>query len=304
MKSFKTYFLLFLVIIISGCKEPLPTELLINNSSEDLPLEVEIIASNPNDDFYRNGYDSTGIDPRPGEYNSIVSAVGAKITFNNLTREISHAEAFFFDRTRQITAQNGRALGFMTKPIGSIKFNGTIARQIPFIIKFRGSGVLKDSVVGPKYVLHSVKNSLLGDSFTFPFSSSYNCEIKLQGNNVLTFNIPTPKEITGRIISRGSRADNNLLTAIEWNGNNSGTIEIIIGGFTLDGRNTIPLFKLKVRDNGRVIIPKQVINSIPKNRFDLIVFTLNRKIETVNRENNSNILFSASSIHTIYFDLP
>lgn len=303
MKKLTTYFLLTL-IFFAGCKEPLPTELLINNLPEDQPLEIEVIASNPDDDFYRNGYDSTGIDPRPGNYNSIVAAVGAKITFNNFTREINHAEAFFYDRTKEIKNSKGRKIGFMTKHVASIKFNGIIAKQVPFIIKYKDNLTIKDSVIGPKYVLHNIRNTVLSDSFVMPYAANYNCEIRLQGNNVLDYNIPTPKEITGRIITRGNRSENNLLTAVEWNGNNNGAIEIIIGGYNTNGKNTIPLFKLKVRDNGRVIIPRQVLNAIPIERFDLLVFTLNRKIETVKNENNSNILFTSSSIHSIYINLP
>lgn len=303
MKKLTKYFLLTLIFLV-GCKEPLPTELLINNLPEDQPLEIEVIASNPNDDFYRNGYDSTGIDPRPGVFNSVVTAVGAKITINNFTREISHAEAFFYDKTKEIKNLNGRKIGYMTRHIGSIKYNGIPARQVPFIIKFRDNLTVKDSVIGPKYVLHNIRNTVLGDSFVLPYANYYNCEIRLQGNNILDYNIPTPKEITGRIITKGKRADNNLLTSVEWNGNNIGVIDIVIGGYNSAGENTIPLFKLKVRDNGRVIIPKQVLNAIPMERFDLLVFTLNRKIETVKTENNSNILFTSSSIHSIYINLP
>lgn len=303
MKKLVTYFLLTL-ILFAGCKEPLPTELLINNLPEDQPLEIEVIASNPNDDFYRNGYDSTGIDPRPGNYNSVVAAIGAKITFNSYTREINHAEAFFYDRTKEIRAKNGRRLGFMTRHVSSIKFNGIFARQVPFIIKYRDNLILKDTVIGPKYVLHNIRNTVLGDTFVLPYSGFYNCEIRLQGNNILDFNIPTPNEITGKIVTRGKRSDNNLLTFVEWNGNNNGIIEIVIGGYNANGENTIPLFKLKVRDNGRVIIPKHILSAIPFDRFDLLVFTLNRKIETVKNENNSNILFTSSSIHSIYINLP
>src|SRR3990172_823699 len=70
MKNINYYIASFLLLIIySGCDKPAPTELVENEEQ----VEVEIISQNPEDEFYSNGFDSTGIAQNPLNFNNIIT---------------------------------------------------------------------------------------------------------------------------------------------------------------------------------------------------------------------------------------
>ena len=78
LKVMKKYFLYIIVLfafIYSGCDKPGPTELVADEETYD----VEILGKDINDEFYSNGYDSSGVIEDRSNFASIISVSGIKL---------------------------------------------------------------------------------------------------------------------------------------------------------------------------------------------------------------------------------
>ena len=80
MKKYFLYILVLFAFIYSGCDKPGPTELIINEDAYD----VEILGKDINDEFYSNGYDSSGVVEDRKNFASIISVSGIKLTKDNV----------------------------------------------------------------------------------------------------------------------------------------------------------------------------------------------------------------------------
>jgi hypothetical protein len=131
-----------------------------------------------------------------------------------------------------------------------------------------------------------------------------NFRINIFFGEQVSFDIPTPIEITGNVKILGSRNHDDLRALLHWNRGNTHDITIVIGA-RLRGRQIImPLYKVKTRDDGSLLIPPRFINQIPFQHFDRIVFTFIRRFENTIDTNGGDLRVSSQSIHSIIVNLP
>ena len=299
MKKIVTYLLIALTgLIYSACDKPAPTEL-IDDSLEEL-AEYEILGKDLNDEFYSNGFDTTGVTQDLNRLPNLISLSGIKVTgVNGETDEFSFAQSVFFDRTEPVFYSDGRLLAFQTITPGVVRFDNRIARVVPFHIRYRDNGVLRNTTLGDKYILFSGRRGDM-DDFRYRYNSMMNFRL-----NEVTFDIPTPKEIEGNVEILGSRSNGDLRALLRWNnGKNNETVTIVIGARLRDRHIVMPLYRVRTMDDGRLLIPPRFINEIPFQQFDKIVFTFIRRFENTHNNGDNNLRISSQSIHSIVVNLP
>jgi len=301
MKNLLTITALFLsLLLISGCDKPAPTEL-FDDSSED---EYEVLTKNLDDQYYNSGVDTSGLEQDLRGLTNIISVSGIKITSNNRTDRLSLAQAIFFDRSKPIYYSDGTTLlAYETVTPGLMRFDDHLARIRPFKIHYRDLGVARDTVVGNKYVLWSGFGGTI-DSFIFKYNSSVNVLFDPILLPSISFDIPTPSEINGNVFVRGSRGNRNLEAVLEWNGLGHRKITLIIGVKRKNSIHTVPIYKIRTRDDGEVIVPKRFFSELPLHNFDKLVITFIRSYEGLEESGVNKLLVSTQSIHSIVIDIP
>jgi len=304
LKVMKKYFLYILVLfafIYSGCDKPGPTELIINEDTYD----VEILGKDINDEFYSNGYDSSGVVEDRKNFASIISVSGIKLTRDNSTINISTAQTIIFDKTKPFRSRNGVLLGYNTIVPGIIKFNDVQARLTDYRVRYRESGTLTDTVLGKKYELFNIDSRPIFDSFIYPYNSSiafsYNPFFGGQNSN---FDILTPREVTGYVRLVQQNQQNKFRAELNWNGESSNNFSVIIGGIRNSNLQNFPFYRIRTKDNGKLIIPFSLLKSIPRDRFSKITVSLIRKYDKLVQVENTDLYVSSQSIHTIIVELP
>jgi len=79
MKNLLTYlFIVSIGLFLFGCDKPAPTEL-IDDSQEEF-VEYEILGKDINDEFYSNGFDTTGITQDLQQLPNLIAISGIKTT--------------------------------------------------------------------------------------------------------------------------------------------------------------------------------------------------------------------------------
>jgi len=301
MKNLLTYlFIASLGLFLFGCDKPAPTELI-----DDTDLaEYEVLGKDINDEFYSNGFDTTGITQNLQEIPNLIALSGIKVTdIHENTEEFSFAQSFFFDRTEKIFSPGGRLLGFKSVIPGIVRFDNKIARIVPLIVRYRENDVLRHDTLGNKYVLFSGRHGNI-DNFRYRHNSLINFRINIFFGEPVSFDIPTPREITGNVEILGNRNNDDLRALLQWTKGNTQNITIVIGARLRGRHNVMPLYSVKTRDDGRLLIPPRFINQIPFQHFDRIVFTFIRRFENTIHSDNSDLLVSSQSIHSIIVNLP
>lgn len=294
MKTFTKYFILLItLLIINGCDKPAPTELI---QEEEEPLTVEVITKGSDDEFYSADSSGVVVDDL-NRFVNIISVSGIKITTEESTINTSYAQAIFFDTNRPIR-RNGRILTYHTRVFGDVQFNDFPAQLIPLIIRYKDGDSTSVVSLGFKHVQ---------ENFNYEFNSSVMFNIDffpIIGGNSVEFNIPTPSEITGSLRFEGNRGNNSLRAILSWNGEESHSkFEIIVGASVGRNEKVFPLFRLKTRDDGKLIVPRNLINRIPR-EFNNVVFSLVRKIESHHQGNNNDLYVLSQSIHSLVVDIP
>lgn len=298
MKRLIKYCLIILILSLFACGEPSPTELIYDGTSPSEDIEIEIISSSPDEVVYTTGYDSTGIVQPIPDHLSNIYVSGIKNTVNEEVVYINYYSAIFFDETQPIRHPSGRTLGFRTKRIGKILFNNIDADEVPHIIHIKESGQIRDENAGMKYLYYQ-----RGSQNQFPFNSGITFTLipMMMRDRRIDFEIPTPKEITGKVMRSGSRTEGDLKLLLKWNNQGEGNIEIVIGGIEPGRPDPFPLLRLRTKDDGELTIPASVIKSIPFERFGEIVFSfIRQKIKndsSLSGLNDPNVI--AQSIHNI-----
>lgn len=287
-----------------GCDSPAPTELVIdpNVITED-QVDVEIITKDTQDEFYSNGFDSTGVAHRLHKFGSVIVVTGTKISDRRTTIKFSLAIAAFFDRSKPVHNTRGDVVGFRTILPGVVKFNGIKAKIRQLKIKYKNGNVKVDTTLGSMYVVFSGRSNSV-DPFGYNFQSRINFQLIPVAGAATSFPIPTPGEITGKVIFNGHRADKSLKAILEWNKSNGQKIEIVLGAVLKGSKVSFPLYSLKTRDDGRLVVPSQLLNTIPFERFDKIIFTFIRRLEFDNGSGSNRLKVLSQSIHTIIIDIP
>ncbi len=307
MKNLTTYCtLIFLIIFLTSCDDPNPTELLFDDTAVDEDIEVDLVADDPNTFVYTNGYDSTGIvESLPRSY-SIIYLTGSKYSINNVPfREINHAEAVFYDRNRPLRTNSGTEVGFHSNYVGRVFFGEDSALVRSNRISFVENGLQRSVNAGFKYVLSQRVNLNTGQN-KFPFGQRVQFRLvnPLNGRVQESLQIPTPLEITGLVLTSGSVQNGDLRINLQWSNSQSSTgrIRIVIGGILRGTDLTFPIYDVNVKDNGIAKIPKWMIDNIQFERFDSLVITFIRQLEFSGRLNDNTLSDSfivAQSIHNV-----
>jgi len=287
------------LLIINGCDKPAVTEL----TQDEEQLEVEVLTKYTDDEYY--AADSSGVVDDLKRYTNVVTVSGLKITRGSATINAAFAQAIFFDKRFQVESPDGRLIGFRTRILGDVKFNDVNTRLSEYRIKFknRNNGTHKDTLLGYRHVLNSLFPL---QDFNYHYSSLVAFDLDLLpilGGSSISFNIPTPSEITGIVRFEGKRTDKTLKAILAWNGENHTNFEIIVGASVRNSENTFPLFRLKTNDDGGLIVPSELINKIPP-EFDRVVINLVRKLESYHENNNNELYILSQSIHSLVIDIP
>ncbi|MCL6493238.1 MAG: hypothetical protein K6T54_00515 [Ignavibacterium sp.] len=296
----KISFLLLTIFILYSCDKPSPTEL-VDGSAQDDNIEVEVIAKDTEDEFYSNGFDTSGV--FQNQINSIISITGGKITILGQTEKYSIAQTIIYDKSNPVYNSLGRLIGYKTITPGTIRFNNLLTRLVDFRIKYRDAGQILDTLLGKKYVLYKGRG-FFHDNFEFPYNSQVSFSFNPLIGNTVNFNIPTPVEVTGTVRIEGNRVQKNLKAILEWNGANNPYFSIIIGAGKRNSRDVFPLYRIKTSDDGRLVIPSKLLMDISRDRFDRLSFTFIRSFDNRENLNEHNVFVSSQSIHTIYVALP
>jgi len=304
MKNLLITSLLFAsIIFITGCDKPAPTELIDDTSAD----EYKVLTSNLEEQYINSGVDTSGLEQDLTGLTNIISLSGIKITTikNNQspTINLSLAQAFFFDRSKPIYFSNGELLAYETVTPGIIKFDNHIARTVNFRLRYRDQGAFRDTVLGKKYLLYS-GNGNWGDPFRFRYNSSIPFEFNPIISQPITFDINTPHEINGNVIMQGSRGNGDLQPVLEWNGLHGKRITLVLGVIRQGHLFSIPVYRIRTADDGRMVIPKQLLNELPLENFNKLVFTFIRSLENFKGDGNNKLLVSTQSIHSIVIDIP
>ena len=91
---------------------------------------------------------------------------------------------------------------------------------------------------------------------------------------------------------------------INWNAIGEKRVLVIIGLIRRDQLQSVPVYKMKTRDDGKLRIPGRYLNQLPLDRFEKIVFTFVRSYEGYHENGNNDLLVSSQSIHSIVIDIP
>lgn len=296
--------LIYLFIVSAGllllsCDKPAPTEL-FDDSQE---AEYEVLGKDTNDEFYSNGFDTTGVTQDLQELPNLIAISGIKVTdIHGNIEEFSFAQSIFFDRTKKIFSPGGRFLGFKSIVPGVVRFDNRIARVVPFRIRYRENDTLSDTTLGNKYILFSGRRGGM-DDFHYRHDSFMNFRINIFFGEQVSFDIPTPAEITGSVDILGRRSNDDLRALLHWNRGNTQEITIIIGARLRNRDIVMPLYRVRTRDDGSLLIPPRFINKIPFQEFDRIVFTFIRRFEKTVDTNGGDLRVSSQSIHSIIVNL-
>lgn len=301
-KHFRHIILFLFAAFFFGCGKPGPTELVDDRPSEEAPLQYEVLAKNPDDALYKNGYDSTGLlmPPPPSDVFLFISK--NIISEKNLSLNYDNAQVFFFDKSRPIRLPNGKQYGCQTKKVIPPRINSILTKEVDNIIRTGPMSAQQDTVIGPKYVLRRV--GLLGDSLSLHYNSLVKFEYreKMMGSPI-ELNLTLPEQIFGNVsVSKNGKGENVLL--LTWNKTGKDSVEIIVGGIMKDERAATAFFKFHVKNNGQVIIPPKVMSAIPRNRFDRLVFSFVRKAVTLQKKSTLEFFTVVQNTHSIIIDYP
>jgi hypothetical protein len=303
MKKYFLYIIIVISFIYSGCDKPGPTELMDDpNNSEN--LDVEIIAKDFDNEFYSNGFDTSGVTEDIRNFASIISISGIKLTRNGQTNNITSALTMLFDKTKPCTSPRGIVLGYKTITPGIVKFDDVTARLTNYRVRFLEDGVLIDSILGKKYELFNVNGRSINDPFIFPYNSTVAFSFNPFIGQSSGFNIVTPKEITGNVKIVNLKNQNRLNAELTWVGENVHNFSVILGGVRNSNQQVVPFFRIKTKDDGSLIIPHSILKNIPKDKFNRLSFTFVRKYDMLTSLQNTDLYVVSQSIHTIIVELP
>ena len=102
---------------------------------------------------------------------------------------------------------------------------------------------------------------------------------------------------------QGSRSNRDLQAILRWNALHGKRITIILGVKIHGHLFTIPIYRIRTRDDGNLVVPKQFLNELPLENFSKLVFTFIRSVESYKGDGNNKLLVSAQSIHSIVIDI-
>jgi hypothetical protein len=303
MKKYIFYIFVLLSISYFGCDKPAPTEL-IDDSGTSNNFEIEVIGDDLDNEYYSNGYDTSGVTEDIRRFANIISVSGIKITGTGRADNISTAQVILSDRSTPVYSPGGRLIGYNTITPGIVRFNSEQARLANLRIRYREQGVLIDTVLGKKYELFNSDRRFFGDQFVFPYNSNVNFSFTPFFGQPTSFDIPTPTEVTGTVKLVRLPDQNRFRAELNWTGTPAGKFSIVIGGVRSFNQQVFPFYRLRTEDDGSLIIPAGLLSNIPRDRFNRISISFIRKFDNTIQLDNSELYISSQSIHTIIVEIP
>jgi len=298
MKKF--YYISFILIFVIGCGKESPTEVVFDTENND-NFDIELLSKTPDDYIYYNGTDSTG-NPPENRYNAEFSINVIKNSQNRVNKISVFAQAVFNDKENPVYSPDGKFLGFKTFDVKRVTFNSEIAREKSLFRRFLSNRVVKDTLLGPSYIL-SRNGFGFGNPTMIKYGASIDIKIVRNDLSVVETTADIPEEITASVTTNGAPG-NDLKLNLNWNGLNTGKIQIIAYGVLRSNEEKYPLFKLQTSDDGSLVIPANILANLPFERFSGLVITFLREIKKeVNGTGNNEIYFASNSIHNIVVPL-
>jgi hypothetical protein len=304
-KEIKILFIgLILGVLLASCKEPGPVEII-----DEENLDIELLSPRPDENVYSTPYDSTGILEPASLYTTLISVSGIQNTYKNISINSIYDAAFFFDRSKPIYDSDSRIVGYHCNPLGDVFFNSEQAAEKEWRVRYRLHGEERDTLLGKYHVLTRLFSP--GGLFAFPYDSYLNFELKNmhgQGQtNSISFAIPTPEKVTGRVELTGSRRTRDIKMDLNWNANSKrdARIEIVVGGYEAGKDGVFPILRFRTADDGFLSFPPSLLRTIPFNRFNALVITFQRKLfKRYQHDKLPDNHIVAQSIHNIKIDVP
>ena len=304
MKTAIKYLSLIAVSLLVSCGNPAPTELYDDTTLQD---NKGVKIGTPSTG---GGYDSTGVSNQLIDKTTIISVSGIK---NNNYGSYSPNESYyaqFNDKSKPIIIPIENKIGYRTKVMGNVFFKGIQAQIQPFILTYPINNLLKDTLVGSKYVLSS--SMMIGhnnnNNSGFPYNSKVNFRLDIGKGVPIQFDIPTPPEITAKVTFSGSFSAQTIQMDLNWEAKNIGDIEVTIATFAEMGMGTqtIPRLKLVGSDNGKMKVPSNLLQSIPLDKNKSILVTVTRRMikEIPFNETIGDNYIVAQSIYNIQVQIP
>jgi hypothetical protein len=302
IKHFQHIILFLFAAFFFGCGKPGPTELVDDRPSEEFPLQYEVLAKNPEDALYKNGYDSTGLLMPPPVTDGLLFISKNVVSQQSLSISYDVAQVFFFDRWKPFLLPDGKRFGFHLKKMFPPKINSVQTKEVSHHLSYGMNVSVKDTGLGPKYVLNSVAG--FGDSLSLNYNSPVNFEYRKGMMSPYTsFRIDMPEKIVGNVtVTQNGKGEKFLL--LEWNKGTKDSVEIIIGGKIKNEKAATAFFKIHVKDNGNVKIPAPLLRAIPKSRFDRLVITFVRNAVSRRVEPSFEFFTVIQNTHSIIIDYP
>lgn len=299
-KKFLTlWIIVFGILFMSGCEKPLPVELFDDSVSED-PVQAEVITQDPEDSYAVNGYDSTGYMPETPKYGVVFLLAKNIITDYTVsgtpvTRENNYGQSIFFDKNAPVINGGGKLIGYKTFGVTYVRMRGIPLARVDFTVKYKmASGLFKDSVLGPRYMIFKPKLGIL--PFDFDYNQSVDVEVKPVNLPLISFSVITPPPINGTMVYAGNVK--NPFYKLEWS-KGTGNITVIIGARKKGQLAVVPLYKLTTKDDGLFRVPASFIQSIPTAQFDAVVFTVQRKREYYREESLSQFYVAVQNSYSM-----
>ncbi len=303
MKKKIVNILAFLSLFIVSCDKPAPVDLVEGPAYSDDPLEVEVLAQNPVEELYSADPDSNlvmaaPLDPRFG---SQIVVTRSKTNDGGVQKESALGQAVFYDFNSPVINQMGRTVAFKTKAVQFVKFKGLQAREYPFNFRYLNGPEVKDTLLGPRFLVIR-RSGVLGDLFDFEYGSAIDIEVKKFGSPMERFTVATPIEIQGAV-NTSRRPDGTRQANVTWNAGNSFSIIIVLSGVAVRTSHIVPLFRIRTRDDGSLVIPPNLLASIPAANFSKLIVTFVREMESLNEAVDERLFFRTQSVNNQVIDL-
>ena len=304
IKKFIKPLLFISILFFASCENPVPVDLIDSSQQSDKDLQIEVLSTNPDDETNSSDVDTTGYNNSNFDYQGEIFLSKNIINYQSTTIESNFAQTILFDKTNPIRNRNNRIIGYRSRNLLNVRYNNHNAREVPYTIKMNQGGNILDSLLGKKYILFYKSNFIYSDSIDFEFGSPVNVELVHSPARRFSRDLLMPEKILGNIkINTSTNAE--YKTVLEWNGLNKDKIQIIIGAYT---KNIIPilipLYRLKTKDDGNLILPKNLIESIPKDKFGKLAFIFIRQNNELINFNGEQIFSRTQSTNTHIINIP
>lgn len=302
MKTLILNTLLAIFLLISfGCEKPAPTSL-IEDEQTDAPFEIEVLSQNPGIDMLTGGFDTTGfVQSSPLQKSTVFIGKNIIRDQKNNQSEFNYTNSIFIDKNSPIKTLSGKFLGFKSIEPGVVKFNGITARRIPLKYRYYDRGVLKDTTAGFQFVLQKRNDRINQDPFDIDFNSNVRFELSGLLSPPKLIDIYIPSLIDGKISV--TRKDDKIDFILTWLKDNYPDINIVIGAYSKGSQVSVPFFRIRAINNGKLRIPPELIKSIPKDRFDKLIISFIRQIKRTESHLSNEFLVHSQSTLFLVVDL-